>query len=99
MATLKELRDQIVIDSGVQGNPKFPILRLNRIINLACRYVQTELNGLGMKKWESSVALGTPSSGTFGGTSIKKVAISTLINMLESPNSILFSEVDDGASY
>lgn len=49
---LVEIRDQIIIDAGIEGNTKFPIPRLNRMITLAERYVQTELASLGFKKWE-----------------------------------------------
>ena len=92
MATLKELRDQCIIDSGVAGQPLFPTTRLDRMINLGQRYVQTSLNGLGMKKWESSDEL-TLVAGTFGGISLKKSNLATdCPGMLESPNSIIFIE-------
>lgn len=95
MATLKQLRDQCIIDSGVSGQPLFPTTRLDRMINLAQRYVQTNLNGLGMKKWEASDSL-TLTVGTFGGIGLKKSNLSgDCPNMLESPNSIMFIETDD----
>lgn len=99
MATLKEFRDQITIDAGVSGNPLFPILRLNKMINLAQRYVQTNLNGLGMKKWETSDTL-TLADGLFGGVTVLKSNLSTdCPNMLESPNSIIFIDTEgSGAS-
>jgi hypothetical protein len=104
MATLKQLRDQIIIDTDIVGSAEFPSTRLNRIINLAQRYVQAELNGLGMKKWESSQAItaglvaGAFNSGT---DNVKKCVISAtyFTNMLESPKSIKFIEVNDGSNY
>lgn len=97
-ATLKQLREQVILKTGIQGNPKFPPTWLNQKINLAQRYVQTELNGLGMKKWESSITIGTPSAATYAGVSIKKVATSVLTNMLESPNSIMQIETTDSTT-
>lgn len=91
-ATLLQLKDQIIIDSGIEGNPKFPSLRLTRLINLAQRKVQTQLNGLGMRKWENSDSL-TLSPGTFNIVGIKTSSLSTdFPNMIESPNSIIFIE-------
>jgi hypothetical protein len=99
-ASLLELRDQIIIDCGIEGNPKFPNPRLNRMINLAQRNVQTELNGLGMKKWENTDAL-TLGSSTFGGVSVlKSAALGTdCPNILESPSSIIFIECSGGGVY
>ena len=101
-ATLLQLRDQIIIDAGVSANPLFPIARLNRMINLAQRYVQTNLNGLGMKKWETSDALTlTPTLTAFAGVNAQVSNLSTdCPNMLESPNSILFiTTLDSSANY
>ena len=94
------LRDQLIIDAGVEGDPKFPSPRLNRLLNLAQRYVQTELNGLGSKKWEAVDAL-TLGSGTFVGVNIKKSAVlgTDCPNMLETPSSILFIDCNDGSTY
>ena len=93
-ATLLQIRDQITLDAGVSGNPLFPTARLNRMINLAQRYVQTNLNGLGMKKWEASDALSITYAATgFAGNAVMKSNLSTdCPNMLESPNSIIFIE-------
>ena len=97
-ATLLQLRDQCIIDAGIEGEPKFPTTRLNRMINLAQRYVQTNLNGLGIKKWEASDSL-TLAAGGFVGTSIKKSDLSVdCPNMLESPNSIIFIDITAGAA-
>jgi len=89
-ATLLQLRDQIIIDANLQGNSLFPSPRLNRLINLAQRRVQTELNGLGMKKWEASDSLTMSTAANFLGitTSISSLA-TDCPNMLESPNSII----------
>lgn len=100
MATLLQLRDQVIIDAGIANNPNFPTLRLNRLVNLAQRYVQAQLNGLGMKKWEAKITIGTPSSGSFGGgtNNVKTFAVTALTNMLESPNSIKFIQTTGATS-
>lgn len=95
-ATLLQLRDQLIIDAGVEGDPKFPIPRLNRLLNLAQRYVQTELNGLGSKKFEVSAALSLSTSSFVGASNVKRAAIPT--NLLESPSSILFIDCNDGST-
>jgi hypothetical protein len=109
-AKLIELRDQLIIDANIEGDAKFPIPRLNRMISLAERYVQTELNSLGMKKWEKSLLV-TASGGVSDGLinaafnhgtnncdtiSIPFVdgAITYLNDLLETPSSILFIDCD-----
>lgn len=92
---LSELRDQVILDAGIAGNPNFPTPRLNRIINLAQLFVQRQLNALGMKKWEKSGSLSL-SSGNFAGNSLKAASIPS--DLLESPKSIKFIEVDDGST-
>lgn len=99
MSTLKALRDQLVIDAGVEGDPKFPITRLNRMIALAERYVQTELNTYGLKKFEKFATITGADlvSAAFNKatSNVKTVAISTVItDLLETPSSILFIECD-----
>ena len=103
---LIELRDQLIIDAGVGGNPKFPIPRLNRMIALAERYVQTELSTIGFKKWEKVLTV-TTSGGASDGlvdaafnsatNNVSTISIPftdtgvTFLNdLLESPSSILF---------
>lgn len=54
MATLIQIRDQLIIDANVLGDPMFQKARLNRIINEAQYYVQKELANLGIKGWEDS---------------------------------------------
>lgn len=101
-STLKQIRDQIIIDAAISGNPSFPTLRLNKMINLAQRYVQTNLNGLGMKKWETSdTLLLTSTAKGFAGHDVQISDLSTdCPNMLESPNSIIFIQtVDDANAY
>lgn len=101
-STLKQIRDQIIIDASISGNPLFPTLRLNKMINLAQRYVQTNLNGLGMKKWETSdTLLLTSTAKGFAGHDVQISDLSTdCPNMLESPNSIIFIQtVDDANAY
>ena len=101
-ATLAELRDQIVIDANVQGNPLFPVTRLNRIINLAQRSIQTELNGLGMKKWEAMIDLSAGMrSSTFVGRNVLTIPVDDahFPQMLESPRSVIFMECSDGTGH
>ncbi len=90
--TLAQIRDQVILDAGIKNNPDFPPLRLTNSINLAQRYVQTMLNGLGFKHWETSIAIGTPTAGFHGATAILTFPVSTLVDMLESPSSILMIE-------
>jgi len=97
-ATLLQLRDELILRADVRNHPQFPTLRLNRIINHSARYVQTQLNGLGMKKWETSIATGTLSAGTFGAVSSKTFLVTVLTGMLESPASIRFIETTDGST-
>jgi hypothetical protein len=100
MATLKELRDEIVLIAGVKGNPDFPPTMLNRRINHSQRYVQTELNGLGMKKWETAqvITAGLAAAAyNSASNNVKKCPINLtyFTNMLESPKSIIQIEVND----
>ena len=93
-ATLLQLRDQCIIDAGIEGQPKFPTTRLNRMINLAQRYVQTNLNGLGLKKWEAVdiLTMVVAPAGFSGIPSLISDLSVDCPNMLESPNSIIFIE-------
>lgn len=97
-ATLLQLRDQLILDAGIEGNPKFPTPRLNRLINLAQRYVQTELNGLGMKKWEKKATIGTMTAAAFASASNNVKTASLPTDMLETPSSILFLEITGATS-
>lgn len=87
------MRDQVKLDGDVLSAPEFPDARLNNIINQAQKFVQIELNGLGMKKWEA-VDVVTPTTGTFAGINVKISPVPT--DMLESPKSIAQIEVSDG---
>lgn len=98
MATLVQLRDEIILRTGVKNSTEFPPTRINRYINLAQRFVQNMLNGLGMKKWETSISSGTLSAGTYGASNVKTFATSVLTSMLESPSSIRFIETSDGTT-
>lgn len=100
-ATLLELRDQLRIDHDILGNDKFPDARLNRIINLAQRYIQTSLNGLGMKKWEKSTGITpvvlTEDAIASSFNNVKTISLSSsLPDLLESPNSIKFIDCTSG---
>jgi len=98
MATLKQLREQIIIDAGILGNNNFPTPRLDRMINLAQRYVQIQLNGLGMKKWETSISP-TLGSSTYAGSSVKTIDFSAITNISESPRAVLQIDCNDGTTY
>jgi len=93
--TLKEMRDQVKLDGDVLSAPEFPDARLNNIINQAQKFVQIELNGLGMKKWES-IGSGAVNPIQFGGFSMVYSDVPT--DMLESPKSIIQVEVGDGGN-
>lgn len=86
-ATLKQLRDQIVLDYQITGSEQFPDARLDRLINLAQRYVQLQLNGLGLKKWEKTAAL-TLASANFAGQTLMQASVPA--DMLENPRAIRF---------
>ena len=96
--SLAQFRDQVELGANIKGDPDFGVTRVNRKINLACRYVQIQLNGLGFKKWETAMPI-TPLAGTFSGAAIKKIGVNNLTNMLESPRSIPFIEVTDGTLF
>lgn len=96
--TLLEIRDQVKIDAGVLGNKDFPNVRLDNMINLAQRYVQTELNGLGMKKWETSVVTTTTQGAFHSQDDSVTFLLSELTNMLESPKPIKTLQVYDGTT-
>ena len=103
-ATLLQLKDQISIDAGILGNQNFPNARLTRIINIAQRYVQTQLGGLGYHKWITSQAITAGlANGAFASatTNAKKCPIDSTyyVGLLEFPKSIKFIEVNDGTNY
>lgn len=101
--TISALRDKIILDAGIEGNPNFPTLRLNKIINQAQAYVQTQLADLGFKRWETKqdITAGLASGSYAGSSNILKCPINStyLTNILESPKSILFFEVTDESDY
>ncbi len=86
--TLAQLRDEIYADfPQIRANTDYPVARIVRYLNEAQWFVQTELNGLGMKKWEYSAALALSADGSYAALSLKKGAVPT--DMLESPSSII----------
>lgn len=97
--TLKEIRDQIIIDAMIAGHPMYPPLRLNNMINQAQRYVQTELNGLGMKNWETYATLSNIATGTWlTSNDISTAPISDMANLCEGPKSIRFIQTLSGST-
>lgn len=88
--TLKVIRDLVILDCGIQANPQFPPVRVNKEINLAQYYVQMQLNGLGMKHWEK-VGNGNVLMGSFAGTPCRLITVSSdLPDMLEMPGAIKY---------
>jgi len=103
MSTLKEIRSEVKNNTGAK-DPNFPPSRLNRIINLAQRYVQIQLNGLGMKKWEKSnvITAGlTADRYNSAINNVKKCPVNATYfpSILESPASITSIHVSDGLNY
>lgn len=101
-ATLKQLRDKVIIDRpNLIGHPDFPDARLNKELNLAQRYVQTEIAGIGFYKWQASAsATAGLSATTHAGVNVKTVPINATYfpNMLESPKSIRYFDISDGST-
>jgi len=92
--TLTTMRDILKANLQLHGNPNFPDALLTHYLNIAQRDIQTQLNGLGMKKWEASDAL-TLTETTFNGKDVKTASLSTdCPNMLESPKSIIYIDCD-----
>ena len=60
--TLKQFRDFGTIKTSIEGNRLFPEARLNFMINKAIKFVQSNLNGLGYKRWEKSAIYSTTAS-------------------------------------
>jgi len=91
MATLLQIRDQLIIDANVLGDPMFPKARLNKIINEAQYFVQRELADLGFKAWEESIAP-TMSAAAYGSytNNVWSTALSNITNYLETKHPILY---------
>lgn len=104
MTTLVQARDQLRLDNDILGNPNFPDPLLNRYLNLAQKYVQKILNGLGIKKWETSYDGTTElASVKFNGVSVKKITMAQIktgstYDVGIAPNSVRFIECGDGVS-
>ncbi len=92
--TLVQLRDEIYADiPQILGHEKFPQARINRYINEGQWFVQVELNGLGMKKWEKTGSL-TLAPATIAGLSVQQAAVPP--DLLESPTSIMMIDCGTG---
>ncbi|MFC2135985.1 hypothetical protein ACFLTH_15320 [Bacteroidota bacterium] len=102
--TLKQLRDKIILDAHIEGNPKYPIDRLTKMVNDAQKYIQMELVGLGIKKWLTrQVITAGLTAGAFN-SSTNNVDIVTIgstyfPSLLESAKPISFIEVTDATTY
>lgn len=101
--SLLNLREQIKLDYKISGDADFPAARLNLLINQAQRFVQMQLNGLGIKRWETSISFtgGTLPAAAFLSTAnnVKSVPISSLTNLAESPNAIRFIQTVGGTTW
>ena len=64
--TLLNYREQIQIDYKVDGDPNFPSSRILVLLNQAQRFVQMQLNGLGIIRWERVSTFSPPTSLTGG---------------------------------
>lgn len=99
-ASLLQLKDSVALRAGVMGHPDFPYTRLREYINLAQRFVQAKLNGLGMKQWETSydisVDLTVESFMGLDNVAGCDISATTFPNMLESPKSILYIDLSAG---
>uniref|UniRef100_A0A6H1ZQ75 Uncharacterized protein n=1 Tax=viral metagenome TaxID=1070528 RepID=A0A6H1ZQ75_9ZZZZ len=102
--TLKQARDQLAGDAGVKGHKDFPAALLNRYLNIAQKYVQKTLNGLGMKKWEQAYdCTANLAAGKYNGVSVKIVTMAQIktgstYDVSIMPNGIRNIEVGDGVS-
>ena len=98
MSTLLNFKDQIKSDASIVGDKNFPDLLLTRYINLASRYVQSQLPEL-LKKWESSINCALTAS-LFSGINVKTFNLSTAIpSLAEGKNAVRFIEVSDGVRF
>lgn len=81
MSTLKQLRDQLVLENqSIVGDPYVGATMLNKWINDAQKFVQLQLSGLGMKKWETPKIFtypGTMGLGSIGGIAFKTIDINS----------------------
>lgn len=96
--TLTTIRDRIILDAEIENNPLFPPSRLLVLINEAQKYVQSQLIGLGFKKWLKSSTAITPTATTFNGTSIKRFPMSSISDLLEGTK-IKYIACNDGSNY
>lgn len=83
MSTLKILRDLVFLDAKIESDPDFPPARIDYLINQSQRYVQSKLNRLGFKKFETTADL-VLSVTTFVGMTTKSAAITQLTGYMET---------------
>lgn len=102
--TLLQGQDQLAIATGVLGHKDFPPTLLTYYLNIAQRYVQKALNGLGLKKFEQSYdATANLTAGKYNGQNVKIVTMAQIktgssYDVGVYPNSIRLIECGDGVS-
>ena len=81
--TFRQMIDKTILDAGILEDEIFPEARVKEELNLAQRAIQVKLNGLGLKKWETSSSPSV-SNTTWAGYNVSYVSIPT--DMLEGNN-------------
>jgi|GEM_PF-3131801 hypothetical protein len=76
--TLLNYREQIQIDYKVDGDPNFPANRILVFVNQAQRFLQMQLNGLGIKRWERATKFSPPVTVTSGALVAGQVYVITI---------------------
>jgi hypothetical protein len=101
MTTLAQGQDYLAVTAGVVGNKDFAPTLLTFYLNLAQRYVQKALNGLGLKKFEQACdASLSLAGGSYNGNSVKIVTMAQIKTLSGFdvgiyPNSIRLIECGD----
>ena len=81
--TFRQMIDKVILDAGILEDEMFPEARVKQELNDAQRSVQVKLNGLGLKKWETSSSPSV-SDTTWAGYNVSYVSVPT--DMLEGDN-------------
>ena len=104
-STLVQLRDLVIANTGIKGDPNFAHALLNRCVNDAQRDVQLKLFNLGYTEFKSSDSLTlTAAAYSSGSNNVKTAPLSSdCPTRMGIPNWLLFIEVNDsgagGTSY
>ena len=101
MTTLAQGQDYLAVTAGVVGNKDFAPTLLTFYLNIAQRYIQKALNGLGLKKFEQPYdATLSLMTGSYNGNSVKIVTMAAIktgsgYDVGIYPNSIRLIECGD----